>query len=143
MKKILYVAPLLAVALSFTACDPAEDDKSPAASLTAEAMANEISVTQNPANSNCVTLNTGKAGYVKIVDETGAEVYSGTGGYFEVSPGGSDNQTWTITRVNQDGSSTSTTKQVAIAEYLNVAPEWELLTSMASKRLDMGYLLAC
>lgn len=132
MKKILLALPLSM--LLFVACDPAEDDKSTPSAMTSEQMASQISITQEPANSNCVTMNTGTAGYVSITDETGALVYQGTGGYFEVSPGGSDNQTWTITRANFDGTTTSCTKQVTISEYLNVAEEWEYFTNMSSKQ---------
>lgn len=131
MKKIFMAMPLALMLLA--ACDPSEDDKSVPAALESDAMASDITITQDPAGSNCITLNTGKSGYVTITDETGAALYSGTGGYFEVSPGGSDNQTWTITRKNFDGTTTSCTKQVTIKQYLNVAPEWQYFTNMSSK----------
>lgn len=132
MKKILLALPLSLLLLA--ACDPAEDDKSTPSAMTSEELASQISIAQSPENSNCITLNTGSGGYVTITDETGAMVYQGTGGYFEVSPGGADNQTWTITRSNFDGTTTSCTKQVTISQYLNVAPEWNLFTNMTSKQ---------
>lgn len=132
MKYIYLALPLAALLL--TSCDPSKDDENTPAPMSSEQLASEISITQDPANSNCVTLNTGKGGYVRITDETGALVYQGTGGYFEVSPGGSENQTWTIEHANFDGTTTSTTKAVTITQYLNVAPEWSLFTNMASKQ---------
>lgn len=131
MKKIYLALPL--AVLLFTACDPSEDDKSAPAAMSSEQMASQITITQDPANSNCVTLSTGGAGYVKVTDETGALVYQGTGGYFEVSPGGAADQTWTIERANFDGTTTSVKKSVTINQYLNVAPEWKFFTDMSSK----------
>ncbi len=131
MKKIYLALPL--AVLLFTACDPSEDDKSTPAAMTSEQMASQITITQDPANSNCITLNTGRAGYVKITDDAGSVVYQGTGGYFEVSPGGATDQTWTIEHANFDGTTTAVKKSITISQYLNVAPEWKYFTDMSSK----------
>lgn len=116
MKK--YILALSLCTALFTACDPTvEEEGAIAASLTADQLAQRVSITQTTAGQNKFTFETNPTVPVQVLDQDGNILSSGSSGSIIGTPP----LTGLVVRaINQDGSITSFTKEVTVNEYVDV-----------------------
>ena len=57
-KKILYMVPLMVMALGLASCDPSHDDEGPNASVTSDELTQEVRITAKSEGNNNLTIIT-------------------------------------------------------------------------------------
>lgn len=121
MKKILFAAPLLALALVVTSCDPSRDDDGPGASVTAEELSSEVQITAKSTGNNNLTVFTSPTRYVKVYDASNdAKVGEGTNVSVQVVPP-ARTVSYYVTTINEDGSVTkSAAKSIDVSEFTDL-----------------------
>lgn len=122
-KNILYMVPLLALALGLASCDPSHDDEGPNASVTADELTSEVQITAKSEGNNNLTIFTSPTRFIKVYDATtDALVGAGTAVKYQVLPG-SDEASVYVETANQDGSITkSGAKSIKVTNYTDLDP---------------------
>ena len=122
-KNILYMVPLMALALGLASCDPSHDDEGPNASVTADELTSEVQITAKSEGNNNLTIFTSPTRFIKVYDATtDALVGTGTAVKYQVLPG-SDEASVYVETANQDGSITkSGAKSIKVTNYTDLDP---------------------
>ena len=122
-KKILYMVPLMVMALGLASCDPSHDDEGPNASVTSDELTQEVRITAKSEGNNNLTIFTSPTRYIQVYDaDTKALVGSGTAVKYQVLPGSAEATIYVVT-ANQDGTlTTSGTKSIAVNNYTDLDP---------------------
>lgn len=117
MKKILFMIPLLA--LLFTACEPISEDNGPGASVSAEELTNDFTITQESDGNNNLTFTVAPSRYVKIYNaDNGGLVAQGTGSLTTQVVPPTKLASYYIEAINPDGSTVkSSKKSVTVTNY--------------------------
>lgn len=116
MKK--YILALSLCTALFTACDPTvEEEGAIAASLTADQLAQRVSITQTTAGQNKFTFETNPTLPVQVLDQDGNILSSGSSGSIIGTP---PLTSLIVRAINQDGSIVTFTKEITVNEYVDV-----------------------
>lgn len=122
-KNILYMVPLMALALGLASCDPSHDDEGPNASVTADELTSEVQITAQSEGNNNLTIFTSPTRFIKVYDATtDALVGTGTAVKYQVLPGTDEASVYVVT-CNQDGTTTkSGVKSIKVTNYTDLDP---------------------
>lgn len=126
MNKILFAIPL--VALAFTSCDPAVDEISPAAPITADALTQALTATQESDGNNNMVIFTTPTRYIRVYNaETGAKLGEGTVVKYQDLPPEKTISYYCET-INEDGTVVkSGNKTVTVTNFTKVPEQYEIL----------------
>ncbi|MCR5077658.1 MAG: hypothetical protein K6A82_06440 [Prevotella sp.] len=121
MKKLLYAAPLLALALTFTACDPSQDDESAQQVVSSEELTQEFQLVPKSEGNNNFTVYTTPSRYIWVYDAaTKQKVGEGTKVNIQVIPPTTDASFYIETRDMAGNSSVSSAKSAKVSEYTDL-----------------------
>ncbi len=138
MNKILFAMPL--VALAFTSCDPSIEEVSPVAPITADALTQGLSVTQESDGNNNMAFFTTPTRYIRVYNaETGSKIGEGTYvTYQEVPP--EKTISFYCETVNEDGSVVkSGAKSVSVSNFTKVPEQYTILFGNDYSAKEFGW----
>ena len=121
MKKILFAAPLLAMAMCLTACDPSQDDEQAQPAVSASELTQELQIEAKSTGNNNLTVYTTPTRFIWVYDATNDQLLgSGTKVKVQVIPPVTKASYYVVTR-NMGGQTTkSEAKSVDVSEYTDL-----------------------
>lgn len=137
MKKILFMIPLMAMAL--TSCDPSVDEISPVGNISAEALTNSLQIKAQSEGNNNLTIYTSPTRYINVYDSDGNKLGEGTEVEYQVLPPTTSLSIYCET-MNEDGTTTTSgSKDVTVSEYTDVPEQYTELFGSTFAATKFGW----